>query len=71
MGNHFCLKFVKDYDFLFVFLTFKTTGYILKFARTFIKISLEKINFIGENRIPYVCGEHVQKDIGIHMEILF
>ena len=57
MKNHFCLKFVSNYDFLLVFLTLKTTGYsILEFARTFIKISHEKINFIGENRIPYGYG---------------
>ena len=44
--------------FLFVFLTLKTTGYILEFARTFIKISHEK-EIVGENQIPYWCGVHV------------
>ena len=40
---------------LFVFLAWKTTGYILEFARTFIRISHEK--YILLVKIEFPMGE--------------
>ena len=55
-ANQNCFFSLRIVTFLFVFLTLKTTVYILEFARTFIKVSHEKYILLVEIEFPMGTG---------------
>ena len=54
---------IKIMIFIFVFLTLKTTGYILEFARTFIKISHEKYILLVKIEFPMGVGNMFKRTL--------